>query len=582
MKGRIVTDDVQELRERADIVEFISGYMKLKRAGRVFKGLCCFHQEKTPSFTVDPSKGLYYCHGCGNGGDIFRFIQQVEGLTFSEAAQRLADRVGLNLRHEGPSDQSDGQRSGLLAVCRAAAAYFTELLETGGEAGSARRYLERRGFDRRDAQVWGLGYAPSGRDTLYRHLLGRKFTSKQIVDAGLAKVVGEGEHRDLFRNRVIFPVSNLTGQVVAFGARALGDEQPKYINSPETPIYSKGKILFGLDRAKAEMVRSGEAVVTEGYTDVIALHKVGLTNAVATCGTALGEDHFGLIKRFCERAVLAFDADAAGSVASERSFGIHARVGLEVLVTPLPAGKDPADVALAEGGDAVRSILGKAIPLMRFVLEREISRHSLETPEGKARAVRSAAHLLSWEPNRVARSEHGFWVASRIGVAPEQVQLEISETGNSERKGRPAAGKTRLPGHVKVEREALAILLDSNSSLNGAMELLTPHHFTQPEHRAVYEALVDLGKSTGRSSVMDYLPDDDSKRFVAELVLAPVLTEDRQEVFFRLEEFRIRRQIEALRAKLERLDPRDDAAGYDALFEELMRLDVERRRFDDR
>jgi DNA primase len=581
MKGRIVAEDVQELRDRADMVDIVSGYMKLKKAGRVFKGLCCFHQEKTPSFTVDPSKGLYYCHGCGNGGDIFRFIQQVDGLTFAEAAERLADRVGLNLRYEGPADKSGGQRSRLLEVCRVAAEYFAEHLDRGGEAASARRYLEKRGFNQRDAGAWGLGYAPSGRDTLYRYLLQREFTSKEIVDAGLARVVGEGEHRDLFRNRLIFPVSNLTGQVVAFGARALGDDQPKYINSPETPIYSKGKILFGLDRAKAEMVRSAEAVVTEGYTDVIALRKVGITNAVATCGTALGEEHFSLIKRFCDRAVLAFDADAAGSVASERGFGIHARVGLEVLVAPLPAGKDPADVALSEGKDGVQPILKGAIPLMRFVLEREISRHNLETPEGKARAVRSAAHLLSWEPNRVARSEHGFWVASRIGVAPEQVQLEIAESGDSERRARPS-GAARLPGHVKVEREALAILLDSSAPLNGAMELLTPGHFTQPEHRVLYEALSQLAKNSARGSVMDYLPDDDSKRFAAELSLAPAITKDRQEVFFRLEEFRIRRQIEDLRAKLFRLDPQVDADVYDAIFEELMQLDVERRRFDDR
>jgi DNA primase len=417
---------------------------------------------------------------------------------------------------------------------------------------------------------------------LYRHLLARKFTSKQIVEAGLAVVTQAGEHRDRFRNRVIFPVSNLTGQVVAFGARALGDEQPKYINSSESPIYSKGRILYGLDRAKAQMVHTGTAVVTEGYTDVIALHRVGINNAVATCGTALGEEHFALIKRFCERAILAFDADAAGSVASERGFGIHARVGLDVLVAPIPAGKDPADVALAEGSEAIREILDRAIPLMRFVLEREISRHNLDTAEGKARAVRAAASLLSWEPNRVSRSEHGFWVASRIGVAPEEVQLEIAESGDSDRGGRAPSSPGRRPGHVKVEREALAILLDSSTSLNGAMDLLKPEHFTQPEHRAIFEALVHVTENKNQTTIMDELPDDDSKRFAAELSLAPVVTKNPEEVFSRLEEFRIKRQIETLRAKLFRLDPRVDAAAYDALFEELMRLDVERRRFDDR
>ncbi len=592
-KGRIVAQDIQDLRERADIVEVVSGYTKLRKAGRVFKGLCCFHQEKTPSFTVDPAKQLYYCHGCGNGGDIFRFVQEADGLMFSEAAQKLADRFGVTLHFEGAAAGSDGARSFLLAACKAASEHFADLYRRP-EGAPARRYLEGRGFNRHDADLWTLGFAPSGRDQLYRHLLQRKFSSKQIVEAGLAVVTESGEHRDRFRNRVVFPVRSLTGQVVGFGARALGDEQPKYINSSETPIYSKGKILYGLDRAKAEIVRSGTAVVTEGYTDVIALHKVGVTNAVATCGTALGEEHFALIKRFCEKAILAFDADAAGAVASERGFGIHARMGLDVLVAPLPPGRDPADVALSDGAAAVQEILSGAIPLMRFVLEREISRNDLSTPDGKARAVRAAARLLAWEPNRVARGEHGFWLASRVGVAPEEVQLEIAESMSPGRADPGREGPAiRRPGHVKVEREALAILLGSASSdsppgtgsapaIEGASRVLTPDHFTQPEHRAVFEALLKVWKNGARTSVMDELDDDEGKRFVAELALAPVVTRNPEEVFFRLEEFRIRRQIETLRAKLSALDPRVDAAAYDALFEELMRLDVQRRRLDDR
>ncbi|MBW3591041.1 MAG: DNA primase [Actinobacteria bacterium] len=582
MKGHIASDDLEDLRNRADIVDLVSGYLKLKKAGGVFKGLCCFHQEKTPSFTVDPAKGLYYCHGCSKGGDVFSFIQEVEGLTFSESAQRIADRVGKTLRFEGPSEPP-GQRAALLAANRQARDYFADLLAKGSEAKVARDYLESRGFDLADAAEWKLGFAPRGRDTLYRHLLHAGLKSNQIVEAGLALVVEGGQHRDRFRGRVIFPVQTLTGDTVGFGARALDDDKPKYLNSPETPLYQKSKILFGLDKAKAEIVRSGFAIVTEGYTDVIALHKLGFANAVATCGTALGEDHFALLKRFCERVLLAFDADAAGSLASERGFGIHSKIGLEVLVATVPAGKDPADVAIEEGRPAVQAVIDGAEPLMRFVLEKEIARHHLDTAEGKSKAVKAAVEKLSWEPNRVARSEHGFWLASKVGVAPEQVQLEIAESKvarhTSDR--RTTSEVLRRPGHVKVEREALAILLDSPAELKRAVELVSAEHFTQPSHRIVFEAIVACAQGSGGESVMHLLPDESSRTLAAELSMAPVITKDPEEVFIRLEQFKIRRQIETLKAKLGQLDPEGDADSYTEVLRELMRLDVERRKFDD-
>lgn len=580
-KGRIAPEDVQALRDRADIVEVIAGYMKLRKAGRVFKGLCCFHQEKTPSFTVDPAKGLYYCHGCGAGGDVFRFTEQVEGLNFSEAAQKLADRTGYMLKFEGPSEPP-GQRSAMQLANKQATEYFATHLTKAPEAEVARTYLKSRKLDLRDADHWKIGYAPRGKDTLYRYLLGHGLNSKQIVDAGLVRVGEQGDHRDYFRGRVIFPVSSLTGEVVGFGARALGDDQPKYLNTAETPLYQKSKILYGLDKAKAEIVRSGTAIVTEGYTDVIALHKIGLTNAVATCGTSLGEDHFALLKRFCERVVLAFDADNAGSVASERGFGIHSKVGLEVLVAPLPAGKDPADIALEGGAGSFDSILENVVPLMRFVLEKEASRHNLTSPEGRAKAAQSLADYISWEPSGVARGDYGMWAAARIGVAENDMQREIADRRSTGGGASRKRSLERRPGHVKVEREALAILLDSPSGLTQALSVITTDHFTQPEHRVLYDALVRSAQAPRPESFMDGLPDDDSRRLAAELSMAPTVTLEHEEVFIRLEEFRIRRQIEHLKAKLVGLDPKGDPKTYDAVFEELMRLNIERRKFDDK
>lgn len=579
MAVRIAPDDIENLRERVDLVEIVSGHTQLKKAGRVFRGLCPFHQEKTPSFTVDPDKRLYHCFGCGAGGDVFTFVRQVEGLSFSEAAERLAHRYGVPLRFEG-TEKTGGHRRSLLDATRLAADYYADLLLRSPESEGARKYLEGRGFSSDDARSWGLGYSASAPDGLYRHLLSQKFNSNQIVDAGLALVNESGEHRDRFRARLMFPIADVTGQIVGFGARSLGDQQPKYLNSPETAIYHKAKILFGLDRARQHISNQGIGVVTEGYTDVIALHKVGITTAVATCGTALGEDHFQTLKRFCDRVILAFDADAAGAVASERAFGIHASVGLEVLVAPIPAGKDPADVAMTEGADAVKFMLEQAVPLMRFVLEADISRHRLDTPEGKGKAVRSAAAVLSWEPSRVARGEHAFWVARRIGVDADEVQREIAEASDQKERG-SAPPQIRRPGHVKLEREALALLLESPKRLVEAAEWINSDHFTIPEHRVLLHALLESAGADDPGNIMDSLPDDTSRRLAAELALTAITSDNQEQIFDRLEEFRLRRQIESLRATLDRLHAGADPEGHDALFKELMKLEEARRRFDE-
>ncbi|MGH2812450.1 MAG: DNA primase, partial [Actinomycetota bacterium] len=379
---------------------------------------------------------------------------------------------------------------------------------------------------------------------------------------------------DQFRGRLMFPIAEVSGEVIGFGARALGAEQPKYLNSPETPIYHKARVLYGLDQSRRGIAKDGVAVVTEGYTDVIGLHKAGVETAVATCGTALGDDHLGLLKRFCDRAILAFDADAAGAVASERAFGQHHELGLEVLVAPLPAGKDPADVALTEGAEAVEAILAAAVPLMRFVLEAEIARHRVDTPEGKGRAVRAAAQLLSWEPSRVARGEHAFWVARQIGVEESSVQREISEAAAPAPR-REAPATSRQPGHVKVEREALALVLNEPGIV--AASDLTEEHFTLQENRSILQAIREANGADA-AAIMDRLPDDTTRRLAAELALTTPVTQDPQEVFVRLEEFRLRRKISDLRTTLERLDP--SSGDYRERFEELIRIEDLRRQLE--
>jgi DNA primase len=575
MPGRIRTEDVEELRQRADLVEVISGHTNLKKAGRIFKGLCCFHQERTPSFTVDPDRGLYHCFGCGVGGDVFTFVREIDGLSFTEAAERLASRYGVTLRYEGGMSRETHSRRTLLAAVREAAGFFTKLLHDSAEAEAARRYLNERGFSQSDAKAWGLGYSPPARDALYRFLLSKKFPANQIEEAGLARAGETGQFVDRFRGRLMFPISDIAGDVIGFGARALGTEQPKYLNSPDSPLYHKAKVLFGLDRARRHLANSGKAVVTEGYTDVLALQKVGVEGAVATCGTALGDLHLETLKRFCDRIVLAFDADAAGAVASERAFGLHSKLGLEVLVAPIPDGKDPADVALTEGRGAVETILEDSVPLMRFVLEAEITRQKLDTPEGKGKAVRAAAQLLAWEPNRVARGEHAFWVARRIGVEASEVQREVAEIGAGDRGSMSAPRVARLPGHVKVERQALNLLLGTRRDL---INEVREEHFTRGEHQAIYRAIVDSPAGKPGGPVMDRLPDRETRRLAAELALDSMTTGDADEVMSRLEEFRIRRKIDSLRNTLDQFDPASE--HYRKLFEELMQLEEERRRVE--
>jgi DNA primase len=587
MPGRFMEQDLAEVRERANLVEVISAHTQLRKAGpRTFKGLCPFHQEKTPSFTVDPAKQVYYCFGCGAGGDVFDFLRGAEGLSFAEAAERLATRLGITLRSEaGAAPAAGSGRRRLMDAAKAAAAYFTDLLAHSPQAEVARRYVQSRRFSQDDAKAWALGYAPAGRDTLYRHLLGCKFTPDQIVEAGLALVTESGEHRDRFRGRLVFPIADLSGDVVGFGARALGDEPPKYLNSPETALYHKSKILYGLDRAKKEMVRAGQAVVCEGYTDVMGLHRVGVTSAVATCGTALGEDHFATIKRFCDRVILAFDADGAGSFASERGFGIDAKVGVEVLVALLPAGKDPADLALApepEGGAAaVEEVIKAAVPLRWFMIEAVLRRHRLDTPESKGKALSDLAPVLSKEPSRVVRGEYAFRIARLLGVDERTVQQEISELGRPNPSG-ATRRKGSLPGHVRLEREALALLLDSPRRLDQVEDWVTEDHFTLSEHRLLLRGLLASSRTGSTASILEQLPDEDTRRLAAELSLTSGTNESVEEVFMRLEELRLQRQIQSLRATLGRLEPGADPAGSDSLFEELMRLESQRRRFDDR
>ena len=592
--ARIKEDDIDRLRDSADAVEIVSGYTQLKKSGgQRFTGLCPFHSEKTPSFQVNAASGLFHCFGCSEGGNIYQFIQKVENLPFPEAVEWLARKMNYELHYEEmrPGEQkAAGLRARLIQANAEAARFFHKTLMESPDALEARRYLEGRGFDREVAERWQLGYAP-GRDLLCRHLLSKGFSQTELLEADLVKTSDrDGALYDFFRQRITFPTWSLQGDVVAFGARALGDQQPKYLNTSDTPVFSKSRVMYGLDRAKASLGRGNPAVVVEGYTDVIALHEAGVVEAVATNGTALGDTHFEQLKKFTGRAVLMFDADEAGRGAAERGWGdlkqapLFHRIGLEVMVAPLPAGRDPADVVKEDGPEGIKHVIEAARPLIEFKLEQTIDKLPLDTPEARSAAVREVVRVLGWHPDPIARHEYAFSAASRIGVDAEVVQRALNESrGPSASGGNVTADRERrLPGHVKVEREALLLLLTRPDEAAPWMDQVSELHFTSPARREVFaQGKQALERGIGPAETVQNLSADGAALYTELTVGEEEMPDDSdlrtQEIFIRLQVFSLERDIKKLRNTLQDVNPLEDEKRHDELFTELVGLEAARR-----
>jgi DNA primase len=584
--ARIKEEDIETLRERADMVDVVSAYSQLKRSGgHTFKGLCPFHSEKTPSFQVDVARGLFHCFGCGEGGNIYHFVQKMETLPFPEAVEWLARRTGFDLHYEEmrPGEaRAFGIKVRLLEANNEAAAFFHAKLMSDPAAVDARRYLTSRGFGKEVAERWSIGWAP-GRDALCKHLLGKGYKQDEIVQADLGRVSDrDSSLYDTFRQRITFPTWNLQGDVVGFGARAMADQQPKYLNTSETPVFSKSRVMYGLNRAKSAIARSS-AVVVEGYTDVIALHEAGIAEAVATNGVALGETHFELLKKFSSRAVLMFDADEAGKGATERGFGIHHRIGLEVLVAALPAGRDPADVVKEDGPEGISKVIESAQSLLEFKLEQTLSRLPLDTPEARSTAVREAVQVLGLHPDPIARHEYAFMAAKRIGVDQEVIQRALSEqrAAPSDPDGTREKDR-RLPGHVKVEREALQLLLVRTDEAVPLLEGISSAEFTSNPRRELFEAALARDPQGGISEIAaDLSPEALSLMTEITVGFVDIPPEDLdfrvKEVFGRLRLFNLERAIKTRRNTLQDVNPLEHPQRHDELFTELVGLEAERR-----
>src|SRR6266851_1722387 len=458
----------EKVKQQADIVRVVGEYVRLKKTGKDFSGLCPFHQEKTPSFTVSPIKQIFYCFGCGKGGDVYNFVMDMEKCEFPEAVKVVAEKCGIAVprqKERSPEERKENQqRSVLVEMHREAQTFFVKQLEGTLEGKAARAYLEDRGLDKDAIARFGIGYAPSGGDSLLRHLK-PKYNDKLLVDSGLvSRDQSAGRLFDRFRRRITFPISNESGKIVAFGARALGDDMPKYMNSPETPIYSKSNVLYHMDRAKDALRRSDFAVLVEGYMDAIAVARAGISNVVASCGTSLAEPQIKLLSRFTKRVVVNYDPDTAGQAATERSLVLLLERDFEVRVLALPPiGEKKADPDLfirEKGVEAYTKLLKEAPPYVDYLIGRA-RQMDLSTGEGKLRAVNFLLPYVQKIPNRILRSEWATRIAQQLRLEEPVLRAALSKAATERRSEVKVRPELVRHSAMPAERRLIRMLAES-------------------------------------------------------------------------------------------------------------------------
>ena len=492
----------EKVKQQADIVRVVGEYVQLRKAGQSFRGLCPFHSEKTPSFNVHPIRQIYHCFGCGKGGDVYNFVMEMEKCEFPEAMKIVAEKCGISIprpKERASAERKENQqRAVLVEMHREAQTFFVKQLEGTLEGKAARAYLEDRGLDKDAVSRFGIGYAPSGGDVLLRHLKS-KYNEKLLVDSGLISRDQGGKLFDRFRRRITFPISNESGKIVAFGCRALGDDQPKYLNSPETPIYSKSNVLYHLDRAKEGMRRQDFAILVEGYMDAIAVARAGISNVVASCGTSLAEQQIKLLGRFTKRVVVNYDPDAAGQSATERSLSLLLEQDFEVRVLALPPiGDKKADPDLfirEKGADEYLRLLKEAPSYVDYLIGRA-SHMDLSTAEGKSRAVNFLLPYVQKIPNRIARSEWATRIAQKLRLEEPVLRAALSKAA-AERRGAlklqpELVGRAAKP----VERRLIRMLSEAESFRHElAQHLQNARMYHGLETEKIFAALVIAGLS---------------------------------------------------------------------------------------
>jgi DNA primase len=601
MAGRIREEDIAAVRERARIDEVVREYVTLKSAGGgSLKGLCPFHDERTPSFHVTPARGMWYCFGCAEGGDVLGFLQKIDQLTFAEAVEKLAGKYGIELRYvDGGAaiNRQAGQRTRLVDAHRLASAYYAEQLALT-EARPGREFLEQRGFDAQTARHFGVGFAPKGWDGLTSHLRAKGFNDAELLAGGLVSQGNRGVY-DRFRGRLVWPIRDLSGETIGFGARRLfeDDDGPKYLNTPETPIYKKSQVLYGIDLARREISKQQQVVVVEGYTDVMACHLAGVTTAVASCGTSFGAEHIKVLRRLLMdddqvrgEVVFTFDGDAAGQRAALRAFDEDQRFVARTFVAIEPEGRDPCDLRLARGDEGVRNLIEQRVPLFQFAITSALASHDLNSAEGRVAALREAAPIVAKIKDPALRPEYARLLAGWLGMEPDVVTRAVGAQGQRAAALSPnhAAASPKRDAGLTVEREALKCALQQPAAVADWYQAVEAPAFTHPKAQAVHEAIEAAGlpsaDRTGMAwidAVLDACADDEVRRLVRELAVEPLPADAGQDaryavgVVARLQERDASRRIDDLKGRLQRAEPGSDQAAE--LFGDLLAMEDVRR-----
>lgn len=628
------------MRERSSIADVIGEYLQLRSAGGGnLKGLCPFHEEKSPSFNVTPSRGLYFCFGCEAGGDVIKFVQEMEHLPFSEAVERLAAQAGLQLRYEegggrGPR-QDSGQRARLIEAHKAAAEFYTDQLNSP-EGAIGRKFLSERGFEAADAAHFGVGFAPREWEGLVRHLRGRGFADRDIIAGGLAKEGRRGP-MDRFRGRLMWPIRDLSGDVIGFGARKLyeDDDGPKYLNTPESPLFHKGSVLYGADLAKKEIARRRQAVVVEGYTDVMACHLAGVPTAIATSGTAFGDEHIKVLRRllmdqdeFRGEVIFTFDGDAAGRKAALRAFDDEQKFVSQTFVAIQPDGLDPCDLRIRHGDAAVRDLVASRLPLFEFAVRSAIEQHDLDTVEGRLSALDAAAPVVAAIKDRSRRHMYAVNLDRWLGIMDEQFVLRRVRELAARKHGRPQGGNGRTGNgraangragngqagngrdengrdgravpdrpafdpndpEVQRERELLKLAVQRPAVVGPVFDEVPAEAFIAPPHVAVRAVIAEAGGVAAAGGVAEWVagllelaPNDQVRDLITKLGVEPTRSaqesDDRYavELLARIQERQLTRMIADAKSKLGRLNPVEAPDEYRRLFGDLVALEQQRR-----
>ncbi|MGA9677842.1 MAG: DNA primase [Mycobacterium sp.] len=627
MAGRIPDRDIAAIRERVRIEEVVGDYVQLRRAGAdSLKGLCPFHNEKSPSFHVRPNHGHFHCFGCGEGGDVYAFVQKIEHVSFVEAVELLADRMGHTINYSGPatSVQRDrGSRSRLIAANAAAAEFYAAELESD-EAAPARKYLTERNFDADAARHFGCGFAPSGWEKLTKHLQRKGFEFKELEAAGLSREGRRGP-MDRFHRRLLWPIRSAAGEVIGFGARRLFDDDPmeaKYVNTPETQLYKKSSVLFGIDLAKRDIAKGHQAVVVEGYTDVMAMHLAGVATAVASCGTAFGDDHLAMLRRlmmddnfFRGELIYVFDGDAAGRAAALKAFDGEQNLAGQSFVAVAPDAMDPCDLRLKSGDGALRDLVARRTPLFEFAIHSALTEIDLESAEGRVAALRRCVPMVGQIKDPTLRDEYARqlagWVgwddvAQVIGRVRDEAKKPKSRarvsanlrgdgqaSADAARAESPESRVARPDPHdpiLRLQREALKSALQSPALAGPVFDTLTVESFTHPGYAAVRAAIEAAGGTcTGVAgaewidAVRQRTTSALTAGLISELGVEAIQVDDERlpryigGVLARLQEVWMGRQIAEVKSKLQRMSPIEQGDEYHALFGDLVAMEAYRR-----